>query len=179
MFVQTFARTGGHFSGRGVAAALKRPTRGLPAFETKNAIGADRSCPPIWACSGPGLPCLRTFAAGAVGSYPAVSPLPGETRKAFFSLSKNPLRAPPGGLFSVALSLKSGLVRSLPPMGVAHGPVLRRPDFPRRIFHQSAAAARHPAHLQNSIEEGLAHCIFFMLLSPGAHDSYGGWLFVH
>ena len=65
---------------------------------------------------------------------------------------------PSGGLFSVALSLKFGAECSPPPMGVTHGSVLWRPDFPRRTpptgpkagRSESAAAVRRPAVLHSN-----------------------------
>ncbi|MEN9581505.1 MAG: hypothetical protein RJA70_4514 [Pseudomonadota bacterium] len=52
----------------------------------------------------------------AVGSYPTVSPLPGQDR------------SPPGGLFSVALSSRS------PSPGVTRHSALRSPDFPPALL---------------------------------------------
>ena len=75
------------------------------------------------------------IAAGAVGSYPAVSPLPACVGPG--ALFKRPNATQAGGLFSVALSLKFERGAAIlngpcsPPMGVTHGSVLWRPDFPR------------------------------------------------
>src|SRR5689334_8920964 len=56
-----------HSSTTGVTAGLQHPTRVRhePCHRT-----------PIWTCSGWGLPCPEALSPRAVGSYPAVSPLP-------------------------------------------------------------------------------------------------------
>ncbi len=56
-----------HSSSPSVTAGIKQPTRVRhePCHST-----------PIWSCSGWGLPCPEALSPRAVGSYPAVSPLP-------------------------------------------------------------------------------------------------------
>ena len=56
-----------HSSSPCLAARLKQRTRGR--------VEPTHS-PPIWPCSGWGLPCHAALAPHAVGSYPTVSPLP-------------------------------------------------------------------------------------------------------
>ncbi len=116
---------GSHSSRRSVTRTLWRPTRGQRE---------PRYCPPIWPCSGWGLPChLRYRKRGALLPH-------------LFTLTGAGLRPRLGGLFSVALSMIS---RS---PAVNRHPALWSPDFPlrrhtaqrlpsqlRRLFYQSRA----------------------------------------
>ncbi len=84
------------------------PSSGLPGD-----IGrATLKRPPIWPCSGWGLP-----------SRP-VSRAAGELLPHLFTLTGSRIPGTLGGVLSVALSLGS------PPVGVTHHPALRSPDFP-------------------------------------------------
>jgi len=83
--------------------------------------------PPIWSCSGRGLPG-RPVTRPPVGSYPTFSPLPD---------SCSPEIAAAGRLFSVALSFGS------PRLGVTQRPALWSPDFPPTLF-TSPAVTRPP-----------------------------------
>ena len=83
----------------------------LPGSRADHTFEEEPRCPPIWSCSGRGLPCrLRYRRRGALLPH-------------HFTLT--PLaRGQRGGIFSVALAV--GL--RLP--GVTWRPVLRSPDFP-------------------------------------------------
>ncbi len=91
-------RGGDHFSKRPDPRATNGPPveRGLPL-----------SCPPIWSCSGWGLPCLRCRHQS------------GELLPRLFTLTEIF-----GGIFSVALSL------GLPPVAVSDHPAQWSSDFP-------------------------------------------------
>lgn len=71
-------------------------------------VGGQPHPPPIWSCSGWGLPS-EPVSRPLVRSYRTVAPLPPAG----------------GGIFSVALALGS------PPLGVTQHPALRSSDFPR------------------------------------------------
>ena len=101
-----------HSSGTHVAIRLERPTRGHARAARRSPWAAR---PPIWSCSGWGLPCRRRCRRrGALLPH-------------HFTLT---IRVPTvagtriGGIFSVALS-----VGSRPP-GVTWHPALWSPDFP-------------------------------------------------
>ena len=98
---------GSHSSGTCLTTCLVRPTR-----EPCGPHVRDKArCPPIWSCSGRGLPCrFRCRKCGALLPH-------------HFTLTQG-ARSSVGGIFSVALS-----VGSRPP-GVTWRPVLRSPDFP-------------------------------------------------
>src|SRR5205823_8004984 len=100
-------------------ASLATDTRGLGEPPLKR--------PPIWSCSGRGLPG-RPVTRPPVGSYPTFSPLPD---------SRSPEIAAAGRLFSVARSFGS------PRLGVAQRPALWSPDFPPTLF-TSPAVTRPP-----------------------------------
>ena len=83
----------------------------LPGSRADHAFEALPRCPPIWSCSGRGLPChLRCRRRGALLPHHfTLTPRAGARR---------------GGIFSVALSMGSH------PPGVTWRPVLWSPDFP-------------------------------------------------
>ena len=89
----------------------------------------DPGGPPIWSCSGRGLPG-RPVTRPPVGSYPTFSPLPDRGSLETTTIWR---------CISVALSFES------PRLGVTQRPALRSPDFPPTVFtyvggHPSASA---------------------------------------
>src|SRR5690349_8666513 len=101
-------------------------TRGLGEQPSFDRI-FDPAGPPIWSCSGRGLPG-RPVTRSPVGSYPTFSPLP---------LAASPEINVERRLFSVALSFGS------PRLGVTQRPALWSPDFPPTLF-TSPAVTRPP-----------------------------------
>ena len=142
---------GSHSSGPAVACRLKRPTR-----EQRE----PRYRPPIWSCSGWGLPCRfccqkrggllpdSLATANAPCGTHTVSPSPDPTsfslqERDFAALRSQSWASAIGSLFSVTLSIASRRP------AVSRHPALRSPDFPLR----KRIAQRLPGQLRN----GLSH----------------------
>ena len=112
----------------GIAPDLKRPTRGSWAGHPYH--------PPIWSCSGWGLPSYPGHPGYWWALTPPFHPYPFQVRNADFGFrnktSEDFTRHPPpltrhlrkGGIISVALSF------SLPRLGVTQHPALWSSDFP-------------------------------------------------
>jgi hypothetical protein len=126
----TLRHSGSHSSGPAVTCRLEQPTRGQHE---------PRYCPPIWSCSGWGLPCRYCYQKrggllpGGLATVRApcgtrtVSPSPDPTPFSLRDLAASRPRsraAAIGRLFSVALSIASRR-----PVVNRH-PALRSPDFP-------------------------------------------------
>lgn len=106
-----------HSSRTTVTGRLEQPTRGLGRAVRHRLLGSRdprRRHARLCGLAPDGVCLAVTVTGDAVGSYPAVSPLPGGHRE----------RSQPGGLFSVALSL------AFPPPGVTRHRALRSSDFP-------------------------------------------------
>ena len=142
---------GSHSSGPAVACQLERPTR-----EQRE----PRYRPPIWSCSGWGLPCRFCYqkrggllpdslaTADAPCGAHTVSPSPDPTsfslqERDFAALRPQSRTSAIGRLFSVALSIASRRP------AVNRHPALRSPDFPLR----KRIVQRLPGQLRN----GLSH----------------------
>ncbi len=97
---------------------------------------------PIWPCTGRGLPSPAGHPADWWALTPPFHPYP-------------PGSHPAGGIFSVALSLRS------PPVAVSDLPALRCPDFPPRML--SAAAACHPAAPPRNIILNIGAAVLFFV----------------
>src|SRR5205807_7068107 len=106
---------------RAVAIYLGRRSPGASSDRNPRAWRATCERPPIWSCSGRGLPG-RPVTRPPVGSYPTISPLPA---------------ASTGGVISVALSFGS------PRLGVTQRPALWSPDFPPHLPDERWSG--HPA----------------------------------
>ena len=97
-----------------VATHLQQPTRGPCGPQ----VVTEATCPPIWSCSGWGLPCHYCYQQrGALLPH-------------HFTLTMQRRTVAFGGIFSAALSV--GL--RLP--GVTWHPALRSPDFPLSLAGQ-------------------------------------------
>src|SRR5205823_11994240 len=105
-----------------VAIYLGRRSPGASSDRNPRARRATCERPPIWSCSGRGLPG-RPVAQPPVGSYPTISPLPA---------------TPAGGVISVALSFGS------PRLDVTQRPALWSPDCPPQPPAGGGAATRPP-----------------------------------
>ena len=118
----------GHSSGMCVTAHLEQPTRGPRGPR----VAERTACPPIWSCSGWGLPCRRCCQRrGALLPH-------------HFTLTAHaPQGHGFGGMFSVALS-----VGSRPP-GVTWHPVHRSPDFPPSRINGTATIRPTPMTLKD------------------------------
>ena len=97
--------------------------------------------PPVWPCSRWGLPCQPGHP-GRGALLPHHFTL--TRRRAFRGEPRT--QPPPGGIFSVALSL------ALRPVGVTHHRVLRSPDFPLAAGDQRLAPwnLRRPAIIRST-----------------------------
>ena len=124
--------SGSHSSGPAVTCRLEQPTRGQRE---------PRYCPPIWSCSGWGLPCRFCYQKrggllpdnlavvriprGTRTVSPSPDPTPFSLRERDFATLRSQSRVSAiGSLFSVALSIASRR-----PVVNRH-PALRSPDFP-------------------------------------------------
>ena len=117
-----------HSSGTPVARDLERPTRGYgqagdPA--QRSVSPTEPEDPPIWSCSGWGLPCSRCRHRD------------GELLPRLFTLT----RLTAGGMFSVALSFPS------PGLRVTKHPALRSSDFPPLLSKKAGRLFRLLTHL--------------------------------
>ena len=118
----------------------------FPSSDHTRGLGGQRHHPPIWSCSGWGLPGQPVTRLPVV-SYTTFSPLPIHPGKAPLYGTSGwacPWDQRPWGFgryVSVALSLKS------PSLGVAQHPALWSPDFPRTP-QQAASATTWPAYQQ-------------------------------
>src|SRR5437667_1745868 len=101
-----------------MAIYLGRRLPGASSDRDPRAWRATCERPPIWSCSGRGLPG-RPVTRPPVGSYPTISPLPNGVAPEINAA---------GGLISVALSFGS------PRLGVTQRPALWSPDFPPTIY---------------------------------------------
>ena len=121
---------------------------GLPGDCSRALPSDERRCPPIWPCSGWGLPASR------------LAPGPGALLPHRFTLACPPReRGAIGAIVSVALSVAS--LR----LGVTQHPARRSPDFPpRRCRSGRPALLTHPVYARR--ERGSSH--------PPARSACGG-----
>src|SRR6185295_15844016 len=108
----------GHSSGTPVAERLARPTRAATRKHRCRLPGVA----PLFGLAPGGVYRAASVAGRAVGSYPTVSPLPGELTQ---------WASPSGGLFSVALSLGS------PPPAVSRHRVSVEPGLSSPLAERS------------------------------------------
>ncbi len=95
--VSRLHRDGDHLSSPAVAGRVERPTRGQAGRPL---------CPPIWPCSGWGLPS-QPVSRLLVGSYLTISPLPWKTRAVCFCGTFH--RVTPSGRYPASCPEEPGL----------------------------------------------------------------------
>src|SRR5258708_14580924 len=112
------ARKPGSVPLRAVTICLRRRLPGASSDRYPSAEASSLKRPPIWSCSGRGLPG-RPVTRPPVGSYPTFSPLPSGASPEINAAWR---------LFSVALCFGS------PRLGVTQRPALWSPGFPPTVF---------------------------------------------
>lgn len=133
LYGRACARRGSHSSGTDVATRLLQPTR--TADPETDCRSFRTGAPSLFGLAPGGVYRAARIAAGAVGSYPTLSPLPRHPCRLRRSRKRYGRR---GGLLSVALSLGS------PPPGVTRHRISMEPGLssPAAFRHMTGAAAR-------------------------------------